>query len=797
MQCNINQFLAIFHIAKLLTSVFCINIGMKKGIMKPQAIPVLLQNIPTELKKIPRWVLWSFVEVGDGDSKRWSKLPLQHSGRSASSTNSDTWTDFLTAEEAYNTGKFSGIGFVFSKDDDLVGIDLDDCYNIETGFTNPAMQDLSSTVDGYMEISPSGTGVKIFTRSSLFASHADHSIGFEAYSTGRFFTVTGHHISGTIPTEAQDLTSVIPARTLRHTGDAFGDYVAPLEDWDIGRVESEILSKLDPNCGYHEWLKVGAILHHQFQGDVEACEAWDRWSSLGSSYTSTGDYSCENKWRTFKGSGATLRSLLFQVNQQVRTEALQRGEIILDAGTMNHARTFLDNYYSSEEGYKLVHYADDFFIHVGTHYEVIEEATVRSRVYTFLDKCKKAGKQGSLTAFNPSPASVSGALDAIKSIVHLPNHPNTKPPIWLEDYARTKPEASKLVSLENGLFHLEDSILIPHSLGFFTQNSLPFEYNKDAVCPHWLTFLQDTWGDDPESIDCLQEIFGYILSNDSSQQKYFSIIGPKRSGKGSINKVLVDLLGQHNTTAPQLEELTDTFGLQSWIGKPLASFTDARPPERNRSTVVSQLLRIVGGDTITVNRKNKEAWSGYLPTRIIMYSNEVMQLNESSGALTGRMIILKMTKSFYGKEDTQLSTKLRSELSGIFNWALEGLRRRVARGGNFIQPTTGKELLELTEELGNPIGSFITEALVIEASSTVSKDDVFACYKRWALHKSIPPGTELTFKRRFLAAIQEHRVTSELSRVGGDKIHIYRGISLSEKAQKYIESIESFDNGAF
>jgi len=766
--------------------------------MKPTTLPVLTQNIPATLKKVPRWVVWSFVEVGEGENKRWSKMPLQTNGRPASSTNPETWTDFLTVEDAYSTDKFSGIGFVFSKDDDLVGIDLDDCYDYTTeGFTNPAMQDLSSTVDGYMEISPSGTGVKIFTRSRLFASHADHSIGFEAYSTGRFFTVTGHHLSGTIPTEAQDLTSVIPARTLRHTGDAFGDYVAPLEDWDIGRVESEILSKLGPNCGYHEWLKVGAILHHQFQGDVEACEAWDRWSSLGSSYTSTGDYSCENKWRTFKGSGATLRSLLFQVNQQVRTEALQRGEIILDAGTMNHARTFLDNYYSSEEGYKLVHYADDFFIHVGTHYEIVESATIRSQVYSFLDKCKKSGKQGSLIPFNPAPASVSGALDAIQALVHLPNHPNTKPPIWLLGYSSTKPEASKLVSLQNGLFHLEDSILIPHSLGFFTQNSLPFEYSPAAECPTWEAFLKSVWPDDLESIDCLQEMFGYILSGDTKQQKFFNIVGARRAGKGTINKVLVALLGQHNTVAPELSELCDTFGLQPWISKLLASFTDARAPSRNGSAVVSQLLRIVGGDTVTVNRKNKEAWSGYLPTRIVIYSNEVLQLTENSNALTGRMIVFKMNKSFYGKEDTELSSKLDKELSGIFNWAMEGLRRRISRGGYFIQPTSGKEYLELMSEIGNPIGSFIDDALVVDPMGSVAKDDVFTCYKRWALHRSLPPGTELAFKRRFLAAIQEHAVTSDLLREKGERVHIYVGIKLSEKAMKYVESIVSFDYGEF
>jgi P4 family phage/plasmid primase-like protien len=767
---------------------------------KPTTLPVLFENIPMELKRIPRWVLWRFVEVGSGDTKRWSKLPAQSNGQSASSTNPATWADFLTVQSTYesNPTRFDGVGFVFSDEDNLIGVDLDDCYdNPSKAFTNAALQQLADNIHGYMEVSPSGTGVKIFTRSILANAHVDHTKGLEVYPRGRYFTVTGHHLSGTIPPEPQDLTSFIPARTIRSTGDAFEDYAPPVPDYDLHKVETELLTQIDPNCGYTEWLNVGFALHHQFGGDYEALELWERWSYGDGSVHNYASGQCDDKWSTFKGSGATLRSIIFKVNQQERKEALSRGEIILDSGAMNHARTFLDNLYSSEEGYRLVHYAQDFYLYSTTHYEITEEATIRSKLYALLDKCKRTGKKGALEAFNPSPATVSAALDAIKSITHLPNHANTKPPIWLEAYAQDKPDSSKLISVQNGIFHLEDSLLMPHSLGFFTQNSLPFEYNQAAQCPQWLTFLKSVWGEDQESIDTLQEMFGYILSGDTRQQKFFNIIGPRRSGKGTINKILVALLGQHNTVAPQLEELCDTFGLQPWLGKLLASFTDARAPERNRSAVVSQLLRIVGGDTITVNRKNKDSWNGYLPTRIVVYSNEVLQLTENSNALTGRMIVLKMSKSFYQNEDTELSYKLEQELSGIFNWAMEGLQRRLARGGHFVQPKTGVELLELMAELGNPIGSFVEDALVFDADSKVSKDEVFACYKHWALKKSIVPGTELAFKRRFLAATQEHRIESALDRSDGNRAHVYRGIRLSEKAQKYVDSIQTFDEGVF
>ena len=440
-------------------------------------------------------------------------------------------TRTVTVQDAYqkNPNLYSGVGFVFSDEDNLVGVDLDDCYDHSTArFTDAAMQQLAESIDGYMEVSPSGTGVKIFTRADLKAAHVDHSIGLEVYPQGRYFTVTGQHLGGDIPSDNQDLSTIIPSRTVHITGDDFEDYKPTVPDYDLARVETELLCHLDPDTGYSDWMNVGFALHHQFKGDPEACDLWDRWSykdgaSLG--YQATGINSCYSKWKTMrKESGCTLRSIIFKVNQLEKQEALARGEIVLDQGAMNHARTFLDSYYSSEEGYRLVHYMEDFYVYTGTHYEVIEEATVRSKVYALLDKCKKTGKKGELQPFNPSPASVSAALDAVKSITHPPNHANTKPPIWLEAYAPTKPPASDLVSLSNGIFHLKDYLLIPHSLGFFTQNSMPFGYDQNAQCPQWMAFLDSVWGDDPESIDCLQEIFGYVLSGDTRQQKFFNVI---------------------------------------------------------------------------------------------------------------------------------------------------------------------------------------------------------------------------------------------------------------------------------
>ena len=103
------------------------------------------------------------------------------------------------------------------------------------------------------------------------------------------------------------------------------------------------------------------------------------------------------------------------------------------------------------------------------------------------------------------------------------------------------------------------------------------------------------------------------------------------------------------------------------------------------------------------------------------------------------------------------------------------------------------ELLELMEELGNPIGSFVQDAMRYDLGGYVNKDDAFTCWKKWAVAKNIPPGTDLAFKRRFLAATQDHRVVADRMRVDGEQINVYRGIVLNEKAQKYINGISAFE----
>ncbi len=164
---------------------------------------VIAENIPEELRERPQWVCWRY-EAKPGDDKP-TKVPYTvGTSRRASSTDLMTWRTFEEAHKAYEFGydglsgteyggpSYDGIGFVFSDGDPFCGIDLDKCRGPETGAAAPWAQEIIGRAgDGYIEASPSGTGIHIIIRGSVRGGGVRKG-PVEMYSRGRYFTITGH-----------------------------------------------------------------------------------------------------------------------------------------------------------------------------------------------------------------------------------------------------------------------------------------------------------------------------------------------------------------------------------------------------------------------------------------------------------------------------------------------------------------------------------------------------------------------------------------------------------------------------
>ena len=288
---------------------------------RPEVLALSLDNIPRDLQALDRWVLWKNVQRSKPNGEKvWAKMPLSAKGGAGSSTDAATWVSFGAAVDEYLLGDYDGIGIVLGGT--LHGIDLDDCRDPVTGSLSELAQETLDRVEGYAEVSPSGTGLKIFTQTNLDGSRTKKEAGVELYKDGRYFTVTGHAINGhaSLPLLPQDLGWMVEkvwGESLSAGADAgedaFANLKSALDGWELDRVVDEVLVHLDPDVGYGDWLKVGAALHHQSGGDPEWLDAWDNWSAASGKWV---EGYCAEKWESFSqqrstGRGAvTLASLL-------------------------------------------------------------------------------------------------------------------------------------------------------------------------------------------------------------------------------------------------------------------------------------------------------------------------------------------------------------------------------------------------------------------------------------------------------------------------------------------------------
>jgi putative DNA primase/helicase len=445
-----------------------------------------------------------------------------------------------------------------------------------------------------------------------------------------------------------------------------------------------------------------------------------------------------------------------------------------------NARRFVAAKHFHEDHALLIHQGGQFYGWNGSCWPNVDDAGLRAALYEHFEHSRYENDAGDVKLFAPTRHKVADLLDALRAVTHLPS--SVVAPAWLEDVTsgNTAP-ADEIVACQNGLVHWPTRALSKHTPRYYAHHAVAFDFNPKAPAPRrWRGFLDELWRDDLESIETLQELFGYLVSGDTRLQKMFLIVGPRRSGKGTIARVMRGMLGTHHVAGPTLAGLATNFGLAPLIGKPVAIIADARLKAADSSVITERLLSISGEDTLTVDRKYREPWTGQIPARIVVLSNELPRLTDSSGALASRFIVLSMTESFYGRENPTLTDELLTELPGIFNWALDGLVRLRERG-YFRQPTSSQEAIRELEDLGSPIGAFIREECIVGPEYTTSVDSLYAAWRDWceAAGRSHPT-TKPTFGRDLRAAVPGIRITQPRDQYGG-RHREYAGIGL----QKY------------
>ena len=376
---------------------------------------------------------------------------------------------------------------------------------------------------------------------------------------------------------------------------------------------------------------------------------------------------------------------------------------------------------------------------------------------------------------------------ALRSLVAVPTVQER--PCWLGGKAPWP--AREVMAFPNALVHLPGlaagvaEYRAAPTPQFFSTRCMGFNFDPSPPPPAlWLAFLAQILGDDQEAVELLQEWFGYCLADDTSQQKILMIIGPTRSGKGTIGRVLGGLLGPEGSVGTGFTNLATNFGLQSLIGKAAAILGDARLSWRiDQGTIVERLLSISGEDEITVDRKHLHPWTGKLPTRLVLLSNELPELKDASQALANRLLMVQLEKSFLDKEDPALTAKLLVERPGILHWAVAGWMRLQKRG-HFVQPQSGEPVLAAMKHLSSPVAAFVEDCCVVDPARKVRTEALYKAYQAWCQPKGQKPSDSARFGKNLAAAvpgIKNQRISVEKAKKK-IKVPYYLGIALKSGA---------------
>jgi putative DNA primase/helicase len=415
-----------------------------------------------------------------------------------------------------------------------------------------------------------------------------------------------------------------------------------------------------------------------------------------------------------------------------------------------------------------LHREDGEFLEWDTRrYATVPEEVIQGLVWDFLHKArtevvnKKTGSVG-VEPFHPTSAKVSNVLEAIGSVVQLRDRLGEGWPRWREEVREGAPPPTELIAFRNGLLDVETGRMAAHTPMLLNRVALPYDWLGEGVenggCERWLKFVGEILPGDQQSIDILQEMMGLLMTGDTRFQKGLMLVGPPRSGRGTIGRVLKGLLGADNIVAPTLSTLGTHFGLEGLIGKRLALIGDMLLGRGTDGEAAKErILGITGEDTISIPRKGRGDWTGKLGVRFLALANKLPRLDDSSGAIMSRFVILLLTQSFLGREDKDLEKKLLPELPAIAAWSLQGLKRLRDRG-RFEVAETAAELAQEFRDLGDPIGQWLREECEVDPTGEKGwSEECTLTHNRWAAwcvqQKWTKQWTQSMFRRELRAAL--------------------------------------------
>jgi putative DNA primase/helicase len=337
-----------------------------------------------------------------------------------------------------------------------------------------------------------------------------------------------------------------------------------------------------------------------------------------------------------------------------------------------------------------------------------------------------------------------------------------------------------LICLENGIFNVNETGLYVHTPEMFMTTRLPIRYDEDADCPEIKEFIKQVV--DEGDIDVIQEIIGYCLWKSYPVQKAVMFIGEGANGKSTLLDLIKRFLGQKNISSVPLQDFdTNRFAKARLFGKLANMFNDVSDKALKETGMFKQLT---GEDTVTGERKFQDGFQFTNYAKMLFSTNKLPESRDDTQAFYRRWIFITFPNTFTGdaaipKDELLKKLTTEGEMSGLFNWAIQGLKR-LLKQGDFSKSTSTEETRQQYIRLSSPIQAFVEDMVEVDSGSYVPKEEFYGAYVQYCKDNNLPALDKAVFARRVIIVIPTIRASQH--NIGGKNgVRCFDGVKLTSK----------------
>ena len=349
-----------------------------------------------------------------------------------------------------------------------------------------------------------------------------------------------------------------------------------------------------------------------------------------------------------------------------------------------------------------------------------------------------------------------------------------------------------LINVKNGIYNIKTKEFMPHSSDIVMTIQLPVIYNKDADCPKIKKFLSEVLY--PADMPFVQEFFGFCLYRNYFLRKAMIMFGHGANGKTTLAEIFQKFIGEEeNTSGVSLNRLAnERFSAADLYGKSANIYDEL---ERGEIENASLFKQATGGSRIRAEFKGKNAFYFYNFAKFIYSCNETPDPKDTTDAFFDRIELITFPNRFVADPDPESENEKKArnrdelvaeltteeELSGLFNWALEGLER-ILKNNCFTGTKTTVETRRFYTISSSPITAFIEICTTYDTESNVSKRGAFTGFLRFCQERRLPPLSYQVFCQKFFEKTSGLLTDTKIT-VEGKRIHGWMGIKLKTKEE--------------